>query len=469
MSRMFDFGKIWEQEFAKDTGRFVRLVPTGKRLVLDLDRFNVTHLRGRTRSGKTSLVLIPWSYLFAQGATAFFIFDLSPEPSNLHHATQAAKVAGKTLKFVCLESGIASYQMAPFQAARNVNAEEAVQLGQLLTVATGGDHGIEHQYFTLQGASAFADAIIHHANSGELPTARSVANYLNDPQTQKRYPHAAEMSMSLQLLAGYHHFSADDGSRQVLIDECIENHDVVYFYISNLSAPLITRLAAGLSLATILHFARGRTNRGKKPNIRIHVDEYQSLVSRQMAAILQESCKYGDPLTYCLSHQSSSQLVTKEVDLRAGIFEASDLKIYLSSFQEDVEALQSLSKCNRVEKTKSLTHGGMLSSSVGHSEAHVPFISAEAIQEASAIFGMAIVTMNDGTGHTEPVFVKMEHRYEKLEHITLPRRQPSPPTPAKVDPGPGRRIPLDDPVRIARHAIVRRLIDTCVAEEAWRG
>lgn len=157
------------------------------------------------------------------------------------------------------------------------------------------------------------------------------------------------------------------------------------------------------------------------------------------------------------------------MDLSHIIFENSDLKVLFSSTGDDVLSLQSLSKKTRVVKTKSTTHRALLDCSDSESELYVPFICEEAVQDASSIFGMAIVVVNDGTGHKEPVFVKMEHRYPRLDHLRLPQLPPTSAPPLPPDPGAGKRIPLDDAERQLRHALIRELIASCEAEERWRG
>jgi TraM recognition site of TraD and TraG len=468
MSRPIDLGEIYEQEFDPHTGRFLRLVPTEKRFPLDLDQFTVSHVRGKTRSGKTSLALTPFLYELAKGPGSVFVFDLAPEPANLFHAARAAKAAGKEFKFICLEPGAESFLFPPFQALPATERRNAVHLAQLLLGAFHADHGIVNQFFSMQGCAALLDAAIDFAGSSKEASAKELTQYLNEPESRKRYPHAEEIRMPIQFLAEYDQLASGDPTRQVLLDECIERGDVVYFYTSNLSGPLTARLVAGLGLFSLIHFARERTNRGKKPDVRIMVDEFQSLIGRQLSSVATESAKYG--LKYVLANQSTTQLKSKDLDLSQIIFENSDLKIYFSSFGNDVEALQSLSLRNRIEKRRGMNHGHLLDATENESDDFVPFISEEAIKNASDTFGMAIIAVSDGKGHKEPFFVQMAHRYEKLDHRQLPRRAAATPTPTPPDPGPGpgRRIPLTDPTRQARHALIRQIIEAREAAERWR-
>jgi hypothetical protein len=98
----------------------------------------------------------------------------------------------------------------------------------------------------------------------------------------------------------------------------------------------------------------------------------------------------------------------------------------------------------------------------------VPYISEDAIKDASALFGMCIVVVSDGRGHKEPIFVQMEHRYRNLQNKALPLRSPKVGVPPASDPGPGLRIPLQDPVRITRHTFIRQMLDACKAQEKWK-
>lgn len=304
MSTPFDFGEIYEQKFDA-AGRYVGLVPSGKRLELDLARFPVTHARGKTRSGKTSMFLTPCTYEFCKTDGALFIFDLSPEPANLHHAARAAAPT-KIYKYVCLEPDADSYLFPPFQALPATKRRNAVHLAQLLVTAFNADQGIINQYFSMQGCAALLDAAIAFAATSRDASAQALAEYLNEPEARKRWPHAEEIRMPVQFLAELDQLSSGDSERQILIDESIERGDLVYFYTSNLSGPLVARLVAGLGLFTVVHFARQRTNGGQKPTIRIIIDEFQSLLGRSLGALLTESCKYG--IQYILANQSTSQL-----------------------------------------------------------------------------------------------------------------------------------------------------------------
>jgi hypothetical protein len=272
--------------------------------------------------------------------------------------------------------------------------------------------------------------------------------------------------MPVQFLAELDQLSSGDPKLQILIDEAIEEGHIVYFYTSHLSGPLTARLAAGLGLYTVVHFARRRTNRGKKPNIRIITDEFQSLVGKSLSALLTESCKYG--IRYILANQSTSQLQTRELDLAQIVFENSDLKIYFSCFGDtDTEALQSLSKKSRIAKSKSVSFRGIAESSETEAETLVPFISEDAIKDASAIFGMSIVVVSDGKEFHEPYFVRQIHRHENLQHKALPLCPVTPSLPPPVDAGPGRRMPVEDPARQARHMLIRQLLAGCEAQERW--
>lgn len=464
MSAPFDFGQIYEQEFDA-SGHYLRLLPTGRQLVLDLDKFAVTHVRGKTRSGKTSLTLTPFIYHLAKDAGPVFIFDLSPEPANLHHAHAAARAAGKKFKFLCLEPNAKSYLFPPFQALSTAERRNAVHLAQLLVTAFNADHGIVNQYFSMQGCAALLDAAIDFSGTSCDPSAKALLEFLIEPESRKRYPHAEEIRMPVQFLAELDQLASGDSELEILIDKAIEEGHVIYFYTSNLSGPLTARLAAGLGLYTVVHFARQRTDSGNKPRIRIITDEFQSLVGKSLSALLTESCKYG--IRYILANQSTSQLQTRELDLAQIVFENSDLKIYFSCFgDDDTVALQSLSKRNRVVKSKSTCYSRILESSETESEMLAPYINDDAIKDASAIFGMCIVVVSDGSGHREPVFVHMKHLYENLQHKSLPLR-PRTATEPTADPGPGRRIPLDDPDRQARHTLIRQLLAGCEAQERW--
>ena len=458
-------GEIYEQEFDASTGRFLRLSPTGHNYFFNLDAFNVIHVRGRQRSGKTSRFLIPKRYKKFASPGAHFVIDLSPEPANLHHAARAARAAGKTFKYLCLEPGAATYHFVPFQVAETLEPENIVQFSQLLTTSFGLDRGTE-QYFTLQGCTAVMDAFSELRKMGRPATLTEVVEFLDSPAARKKFPHAAEMVMPLQILAQYPQLNANPG-REIRLREAIQNGYVVYVYASKLSLPLTVRFITGDFLASTIHYARELTNSGHKPMVSIDIDEYQSMVSPQMAAVLFESLKYITG--YTLSHQSTSQLRTPSIDLSDSIFESSTLKIYFTSYGDDIEAIQSLSMPTRLVKRLGNTRGRIgLNQSMNESDEYEPFISAEAILEASERDGMAIVITSDGNGHREPVFVQMTHHgLDQLDHLALPMKPVVRPAPPVVDLGPGRRIPFTHADRQARHAAVRNAIERCVTETQW--
>jgi hypothetical protein len=228
MNTSFNFGEIYEQEF-DTSGHYLRLAPTGKQLILDLDKFAVTHVRGKTRSGKTSLTLTPFMYELAKGEGPVFVFDLSPEPANLYHASRAAKAAGKRFKYVCLEPNAESCLFPPFQALPASERRNAVHLAQLLVTAFNADHGIVNQYFSMQGCAALLDAAIDFSQTCRDASAKALLEYLIEPESRKRYPHAEEIRMPVQFLAELDQLSSGPPAVQILIDEAIEEGHVVYF------------------------------------------------------------------------------------------------------------------------------------------------------------------------------------------------------------------------------------------------
>lgn len=482
MDQMIDLGEIVAvQQPPRALGelfeaRRTALVPTGQRLLVPRSLFGHMHVRGMTGSGKTSLTLIslmgqllkPYKDRDGEARNPIFVFDLAGDANLFWNVKEQAEEKGRRFRFLTLDPDLDSHFFPPFQAVP-VGETNIIKISQLMISALHMDFGIAYggSYFSQQNLAALLQVARKLVRGGGNPSLQDVARYLDDPANRREFKDAQQVRMTFDFLLEYRQLqSVGDPECEIDIDRAIDDSEVIYFFCPTLTEPITARLVAGLGLYTTVNAAVQRTKRKDAPRrVRIVVDEFQEIVGRSLAALLAQSRKFQVSLV--LANQSTSQLTSRDLSLADQVFEGTAVKQYFTSLGDDVDVLQSLSKL-KSQFLNGRTSGGMAQSSVSQREELVPALERDTILDVTYTFGRSIVTVNDGTGHTEPVIIHQRH--------TAPDYTNRPMEPRKVPLGAkrssertriGERIPLDDPVRRERHDQVRELIGTKVAAEHW--
>lgn len=453
-----------------------RYAPTGKRLLVPRSLFGHMHVRGMTGSGKTSLTLIalieqllrPYVDSGGEARDPILVFDLAGDANLFWNIRELADKAERRFRFLTLDPDLEGDFFPPFQAVP-VGESNIIRISQLLISALHLEFGLAYggSYFSQQNLAALLQVARKLVRGGGNPTLEDVARYLDDPANRREFKDAQQVRMTFDFLLEYPQLaSAADPEREIDIARAIEHSEVVYFFCPTLTEPITARLVAGLGLYTTISAAVQRTKRAAKPRrVRIVVDEFQEIVGRSLAALLAQSRKFQVSLV--LANQSTSQLTSRDLSLADQVFEGTAVKQYFTSLGDDVDVLQSLSKL-KSQQLSGRTSGGLEHNSVSEREELVPALERDTILDVTYTFGRSIVTVNDGTGHVEPVIVDQRHTAPDYTNRPLePRRLPRGASRSGQRARVGERIPLDDPLRRARHERVRELLATKVAAEAW--
>lgn len=462
-----------DESFEAQRPQFVR---SGKRFLVPRSLFGHMHVRGMTGSGKTSLTLIslirqlmrPYPQQGGEARDPIFVFDLAGDANLFWNVREQADTAGRIFRFLTLDPDLDSYFFPPFQAVP-VGESNIIRISQLLISALHLEFGLAYggSYFSQQNLAALLQVARKLVRGGGNPSLEDVARYLDDPANRREFKDAQQVRMTFDFLLEYPQLqSVGDTEREIDIARAIEHSEVVYFLCPTLTEPITARLVAGLGLYTTVNAAVQRTKRGDPPRrVRIVVDEFQEIVGRSLAALLAQSRKFQ--VSLILANQSTSQLTSRDLSLADQVFEGTAVKQYFTSLGEDVEVLQSVSR-TKSQFLTGRTSGGMAQSSVSQREELVPMLDRDEILDVTYTFGRSVVTVNDGTGHTEPVILHQEHTAPDFTNRPMePRKVPFGTRASRERSRVGERIPLDDPIRRARHGELRELIAAKVAAEHW--
>lgn len=394
------------------------------------------HIRGMSGSGKTSLSLIPIVAQLIRFGYPVFVIDLGGDISMYHNVNEVASGL-RASRLVALDPLIESQHFPPIQTLKGVPLIVS-EISQRLLRGFNLDFGAALHGPTYYTAQALAATLsVGKQVFAENPGAglQEVDHYLNLPGNKKAFKDADAIRMNVRFMLEYPVFSwHEDPEQNIIVERAIENREVCYFFCPSLDDPIVSPLAGGLALSTIIHIASARVKRGR-PRIPVYVivDEFAEIVGRSLASLLAQGRKYG--LRFILANQSSSQLETRDTKLTHALFEGTTVKQYFTCVgDEDTKVLQSVSQ----DKIRSL--GGStvqgLSTSVSYRDSIVPTLERDDILRVSETFGQSFVLLNDGNGHHEPYIVTQSHGdFPDLSEKPMPLRESAvSPDPKEVRP-----------------------------------
>lgn len=452
-------------------------VPSGKKLLVPRSRLGHMHVRGMTGSGKTSLTLISLVRQLMrryeddgqEWRDPILIFDLGGDANLFWNVMEEADEHDRKFRFLTLDPDLDSSFFPPFQAIP-AGETNVIRISQLLISAFHLEYGLAYggSYFSQQNLAALLQVARKLVREGGSPTLDDVARYLDDPANRREFKDAQQVRMTFDFLLEYEQLqSVGDPEREIDIARALENSEVIYFFCPTLLEPMSARLIAGLGLFTAINAAVQRFKRGSsRRRVRVIVDEFQEIVGRSLSAIMAQARKFGIDSLVC-ANQSSSQLESRDLSLVDQVFEGTSVKQYFTSLGDDVEVLQSLSR-TKSQLLTGRTSGILSPSSITQREQLVPELERDTILNVTHTFGRSFVIVNDGQGHKEPVIVDQKHECEDYSNRALPPRKH--PMIARAEGErltPGKRIPLDDPVRKERHVAVAEVIASKLEAEKW--
>ena len=398
------------------------------------------HVRGRTRSGKTSLAIAPllqqliqpYAYrcpdgtIIEQMRDPVFIFDLGGDLSLFNFVKQELCEQPKQneqgdlqderkFRFLSLKKNDDWDYFDPFQIVPD-GEKDVIRLSQILIEAFNQNYGLLYgaSYYTMRSLSALtrvANRVIQRNRNGESPDFRQVGEALlkqKGPDVRDE----AQIRMAFQFLMTYEQLQRppkEFNHRQIRMSSALENSEVVYFFCPSMGQATTARQVAGLGLYTLLAAAQLRKDSGKNGGAGhrhawVVVDEFHELAGRSFASLLAQSSKYG--ISLILANQTTTQLETRDVNLAHVVRDNTLAKIYFTiTGKTDFEDLQGFS----LEATQELKgqnvredDGLIRSISLSTVERLSTQLHRDTILKTSAKSNNFFFVLDDGNGHKEP-------------------------------------------------------------------
>ena len=417
----------------------------------DLLKQGHVHVRGRTRSGKTSLMLSPlalrlmeeyelsWTDSLGQAhreteRDAMFVFDLGGDLALFNAVREKAKTLGREFSHFSLDP-LRSFYFDPFQS---VKADElrVIRICNLLVEAMHLDYGLVYggSYYTqrnLAGLLRVADRAVQARRAGGTTGLRDIAEYLD----AHREKDEDSIRMAFMFLLRYEQLMPSPADPNVIdLARAIAERHVVYFFTPTMGEASTARQLAGLGLYSTVNAAmqlaslRPEPERERPlPHCWVLCDEFQEIAGRAFSALLAQASKFG--LSLILANQTTTQLESKELSIADIVRDNTLAKVYFTvTGKRDVEELQTFSGEDR-DVLRSKTTAPMQLSLAGVKEGEAEFITSmlrkDEILDASATFGQAFAIIDDGRGHREPARIQCSHalsfeEYRKLRNTPLP-------------------------------------------------
>lgn len=392
----------------------------------DLLKSGHTHIRGRTRSGKTSLALTPLIRSACDHdphtPEAVAVFDLGGSVELYHLAQAMAKSRNKPFRLFCLDDTRDWDYFDPFAMARG--NDRVIRICTMLVEAFSLDHGLVYggSYFTAKAVDALlrvATKVMLESNKGHQLNIDDIVQYLEKSTDRDE----AGPRMALKSLSEYPQLKPPPGKsdRTINFERVLENGEFVYFYLPTLGEATTARQIAGLGLYTLIQAAMRRQELGM-PERHVHcfVDEFQELAGPSFARLLAHSAKSGVSIT--MANQTTSQLIAKDLRLDDAVRDNTLMKMYFTCVGPEIEDLQGFSS----EDTNFYLNqtGGLASNSFR--QQIVPLLRRGKIQEVSGRNQQCFIILDDGAGHREPTPVRLDYLLDR-ENFEKFKRKPLPP------------------------------------------
>ena len=430
----------------------------GKKLTVPRDFLKSchTHIRGRTRQGKTSLSITQLVFQLLKTypnsggqptRDAFLVIDLGGDRGFFNTVRRKVEEINKSTpdaprKFrYFTHNSERSHTFDPIQSVPH-DEKRSLRLCNLLVEAFHIDHGLDYggNYFTqknLLQLLSVADQAVRQNKLGKDATIQDLVAYIDANPVKD----GDQIKMILTFLSRYEHLTpAQNPEFAIDMKQLITNQEFVYFFLPTLGEATTSRQIAGLALYSAVNAAMeladvvDESGLSVPPtHLHVFVDEFQEVAGRSFAALLAQSLKFNVSL-YC-ANQTTEQLKSRDANLADVVRDNTALKIYYTvTGKEDIDELQNYSKDVRehLENERDPGGGFMETGGTGRAEFITRKLSRETILDVSDTFGHCLVHISDGTGHKEPVPVRQKHLTTKAEH-EINKRTPIAPIPLNTD------------------------------------
>lgn len=416
----------------------------------DLLKNGHMHIRGRTRSGKSSLAITPLLAQLARPYAAYapdgtvindfkdaiFIFDLGGDLALFNFAKNLAN-QGRTFRFLSLEEDDAWHYFDPLQAATD-ESDRLIRIAILLQQAFSLDHGLVYggSYYSQRNLIALLNVARAVADRIRRTKARTTIKEIADYLEKQRVKDADEIRMIFQFLLEYTQLQPQDPLADNVINmgRALKNAEVIYFFCPTIGEAMTARQIAGLGLYTLINAAiervrlLSREQRGKPlSHAWVFVDEFQELAGRSYANLLAQASKFG--LSLIMANQTTTQLSTRDIGLAEIVRDNTFAKMYFTvTGEEDIKAIQSFSKeSSRMLSSESESAAALSFDSAqrrGWQESIVPTLRTDEILHTSSTDKHCFLILDDGTRHREPIRLWTDYVLDAADFHTLKHTPP---------------------------------------------
>ena len=298
------------------------------------------HILGATGSGKTGLGISTLvAQLIKRGDGPVIVLDCKGDRALLHSAKEWSAQANRKFKWFTTTHGKSTYIFNPFgqKHLRSMTIQELVGFFLLAFNLHHGE-GYGRSWFAAVAKAAFYATLKGSAN--EPPnTFRQIQRLIEILVSERKdeFKDAQHLMFVMRSLAEFAQINmttaTDDNpacEHAIHMPEVIEKKQVVYFNLESLTDPSTAGEISRLATYSAISAARDYQERtGKKANVYLVIDEAQEVIAKNISKALEQARSCG--VTCILSHQSLSQLNTKDVDLRNVVTECTCCKIYFSA------------------------------------------------------------------------------------------------------------------------------------------
>lgn len=484
----------------------------GKSVYLTRDQLKSghTHVRGRTGSGKSQLVLLPMvlqllkeydlRYTDAFGneqcireRDAVFIFDNGGDRA-LHNATRHDAENKHGRKFRCLAlDPTRSVGFDPFQSVPE-DEHRIIRLCSLLTEALHMDHGLVYggAYYSQRNLAqllAVAEMAVEEKRAGRSIGIREIDEYIQEKRHQIK--DAEQVRMVFRFLLQYDQLQpARNDPEAIDFKRAIRDREVIYFFTPTIGEAQTARQISGLGLYVAVNAAielaeqRSESERDRPvPHCHVFVDEFQELAGRSFAVLLAQARKFG--ISIVMANQTTEQLENRDVSLADMVRDNTTTKIYFTATgRRDTDELQSYSKDARAVLGTHRPGGGFIATggrdgkSDSYSEYVTPLLTTNDIIDTTASAGEFYLVDQSGRGHKEPIRTKAEYvlkeaDYRRYLNTPLPvtkRETPRLPAPDQSEREAEWKRRHGEAPDAERQVLLKKLYDQVIAirnEQRW--
>ena len=370
----------------------------------------------------------------------------------------------------------------PLQACWPLSREKAVQIANYLMASLSLDYGEgwAKAYFSKINYAVFLREVVQFVERGVLtPALREFAEAVAAAR-KTNLRDEAEARLTLEQLLPYQQLSyVDDPDRRIEALAAIKESAVTYGFLPSLLEPPARAIGAMLLWSYVMAAMTLRQTGKPFKQVFVFIDEFAAVAAaKAFSDLLSLARKYK--ISLVLVNQSSSQLVSRDRDLRHLVFENTAVRLYLTSLGDDIDVLRGCSLDVLKPGPGGMTIQG-LSQTTQFREVFEPELTRNDVLMTSHLDGEGYL-MYTSRGHIEPIRVRFEpclfkdiftpEAHSELSGIPIPKR--AEPLASDSDAKQltarserGRlRPPKDDESR-RREEVLTRLLEAKKAAERW--